>query len=387
MSLRLEFVTLAQHEKANVAELCRRFGISRETGYKWLGRFREGGAQALWDRSRRPHTMPRRTAEPVCNQLLELRAAHPAWGPRKLRRRLQDLGVAGLPAPSTIATLLQSAGCIDSQASGQHRAYVRFERAAPNELWQMDFKGHFALSRGGRCHPLTVMDDHARYLLGLRACAQENDATVRAHLQDLFGRYGLPESLLCDNAPPWGGPGGEWTALGIWLVRLGVRVLHGRPYHPQTQGKEERFHRTLRAEVLSRNDLRDLAHSQEAFDLWQPIYNHERPHDSLKLATPASRYAPSARTLPTSLPPIEYGPDDLVRTVKAKGDLTWNNRTYYLGQGFARQPVALRPTATNGLHEVYFCHQRLGWIDLLQPPAKSKHHYLPLRKIRPSPRP
>ena len=132
-------------------------------------------------------------------------------------------------------------------------------------------------------------------------------------------------------------------------------------------------------------DLRDLAHSQEAFDLWQPIYNHERPHDSLKLATPASRYAPSARILPASLPPIEYGPGDLVRTVKAKGDLTWSNRTYYLGQGFARQPVALRPTATDGLHEVYFCHQRLGWIDLRLPPAKSKHHYLPLRKIRPSP--
>jgi transposase InsO family protein len=387
MSLRLEFVTLAQHENTNVAELCRRFGISRETGYKWLGRFRAGGAEALVDRSRRPHTIPRRTEEPVRAALLDLRQSHPAWGPRKLRRRLQDLAMAGLPAPSTIATLLQRAGLIAPEAPEQHRPHVRFERPAPNELWQMDFKGHFALSRGGRCHPLTVLDDHARYLLGLRACAQENDATVRPHLHDLFTRYGLPEGLLCDNSPPWSGPGGEWTALAVWLVRLGVRILHGRPYHPQTQGKEERLHRTLKAEVLSRTDLRDLAHSQEVFDQWRPIYNHERPHGALELATPASRYAPSARALPRTLPPIEYGPGDLVRTVKGKGELTWCNRTYFIGQGFTRQPVALRATATDGLYELFFCHQRLGWIDLHQPPAKSKHHYLPLHRTRPHNRP
>jgi transposase InsO family protein len=315
--------------------------------------------------------------------LLALRAAHPAWGPRKLHRRLQDLGLEGLPVPSTIARLLHQAGCIETGASVQHQAYVRFERPRPNELWQMDFKGHVALSRGGRCHPLTVLDDHARYLLGLRACAQENDVTVRPHLEDIFARYGLPENLLCDNAPPWSGPGGEWTALAIWLVRLGIRVLHGRPYHPQTQGKEERFHRTLKAEVLSRTDLHDLPQSQEVFDQWRPIYNQQRPHEALGLATPTTRYRPSTRSWPATLPPIEYAPGDELRIVKAKGEITWRNRTYFLGQGFARQPTAIRPTATDGLYEVYFCHQRLGWIQLQDPPAKSKHHYLPLRKILP----
>jgi transposase InsO family protein len=384
MSLRLEFVNLAQKENANMAELCRRFEISRESGYKWLRRFRIGGVEALADRSRKPHTSPHGTLEPVREQLLELRAKHPAWGPRKLRRRLQNLGVSGLPALSTIGTLLQRAGCIDPEASAQHQPWLRFERARPNELWQMDFKGHFALSRGGRCHPLTILDDHARYLLCLRACARENDATVRPHLQQIFERYGLPENLLCDNAPPWSGCGGEWTALAIWLVRLGIRVLHGRPHHPQTQGKEERFHRTLKAEVLARTDLRDLFHSQKVFDQWRPIYNHQRPHEALGLATPATRYAPSARSLPATIPPIEYSPRDELRTVKAKGEITWRNRTYFLGQGFARQPVALRATATDGLHEVFFCHQRLGWIDLKGTPAKSKHHYLPLLKIQPS---
>jgi len=244
MSLRREFVSLAQQENANIAELCRRFGISRDTGYKWLGRFELGGEAALVDRSRRPRTSPQQTTQAMRQQLLELRAEHPAWGPRKLRRRLEDLGVSGLPAHSTIGALLRAEGRIDAPASAQHQAHVRFERPRPNELWQMDFKGHVALSRGGRCHPLTVLDDHARYLLALRACGRENDAVVRPHLQQVFERYGLPENLLCDNAPPWSGCGGEWTALAIWLVRLGIRVLHGRPYHPQTQGKEERFHRT-----------------------------------------------------------------------------------------------------------------------------------------------
>jgi transposase InsO family protein len=384
MSLRLEFVILAQQENANVAELCRRFGISRKSGNKWLNRYRDGGEEALRDRSRRPHTSPEQTLEGVRTALLELRAKHPAWGPRKLRRRLVDLGMSGLPAHSTIGSLLQREGCIEAEASAQHQAFVRFERPRPNELWQMDFKGHFALSRGGRCHPLTMLDDHARYLLALRACARENDATVRPHLQQVFERYGLPENLLCDNAPPWSGCGGEWTALAIWLVRLGIRVIHGRPYHPQTQGKEERFHRTLKAEVLSRTDLHDLDHSQEVFDQWRPVYNQQRPHEALELATPATRYSPSTRALPPTLPPIEYSPGDLVLKVKTKGEITWLNRTYFLGQGFARQSVAIRATATDGLHEVFFCHQRLGWIDRKDPPAQSKNHYLPLRKTNPA---
>lgn len=382
---RCEFVALASKEGANVAELCRRFGISRKSAYKWLARAEGAGelSQALADRSRRPQQSPGRTKEPIEKQLLALREQHPAWGPRKLRRRLFDQGHRELPAVSTIASILRRHGLIDEAAARQHRPYVRFERSVPNELWQMDFKGHFALSRGGRCHPLTVLDDHSRYLLALRACAQENDATVRPQLIELFARYGLPESLLCDNAPPWSGSCGEWTQLAVWLVRLGIRVLHGRPYHPQTQGKEERLHRTLVAEVLARTDLRDLLHSQQTFDAWRPIYNHQRPHEALGLATPASRYQPSARSLPKTLPPIEYASDDEVRTVKAKGEICWRNRSYYIGNGLRQEPIAVRPTATDGIYEVFFCHQRLGWIDLHQPPAKSKFHYLPLLKTHP----
>ena len=385
VTLRIEFVTLARAEGTNLAELCRRYGISRKSAYKWLARAREGPelSRALEDRSRRPRQMPRRTAEAVEAQVSALRAEHPAWGPRKLRRRLEDLGWSELPAPSTVGMILRRRGLLDPAQSLAHRAQVRFERSVPNELWQMDFKGHFALSRGGRCHPLTLLDDHSRFSLGLRACACQQGVLVQSQLEAILGCYGLPEALLCDNAPPWSGSGGEWTALAVWLVRLGIRVLHGRPYHPQTQGKEERFHRTLQSEVLARTDLRDLAHSQRVFDAWRPIYNHQRPHEALGLATPASRYTPSPRSLPATLPPIEYAPGDEVRPVKTKGEITWRNRTYFLGQGLARQLIALRPTASDGLYEVFFCHQRLGWIDHRDPPAKSKHHYLPLHRSNP----
>lgn len=143
------------------------------------------------------------------------------------------------------------------------------------------------------------------------------------------------------------------------------------------------MHRSLKAGVLARTDLRDLAHSQELFAAWRPIDNHERPHEALDLATPASRYTPSTRQMPAALSPIEYAPGDLVRTLKAKGELTWRNRTYFVGNGFAGQPVALRATLSDGLYELFFCHQRLGWIDLCVPAAKSKNHYLPLLKTRP----
>ena len=382
---RCEFVALARMEGANVAELCRRFGISRKSAYKWLDRA-EGArdlSRALADRSRRPQQSPRRTEERIEKQVTALREQHPAWGPRKLRRRLSDLGHEGLPSVSTIGSILRRHGLIDEDKGQQHRPYVRFERSVPNELWQMDFKGHFAMSRGGRCHPLTVLDDHSRYLLALQACTRENDDTVRPQLVALFGRYGLPENILCDNAAPWSGSCGEWTRMAVWLVRLGIRVLHGRPYHPQTQGKEERLHRTLVAEVITRSDLRDLAHSQQIFDAWRPIYNHQRPHEALGLATPATRYQPSARSLPKTLPPIEYASDDEVRMVKSRGEICWRNRSYYLGNALRKEPIAIRPTATDGLYEVFFCHQRLGWIDLHQPPARSKFHYLPLLKTHP----
>jgi len=235
MDQRREFVALAKQEGANRRELCRRFGIHPETGYKWLGRF-ESNAE-LADRSRRPHSSPARTEQAVEARILALRDEHPAWGARKLVRCLERAGLRP-PAFSTVHQILHRHGRIAAPPGGAV-ATQRFEKPAPNLLWQMDFKGWVRLGDGSRCHPLTVLDDHSRYDLCLAACADEQGSTVQNRLTRTFRRYGLPEAFFVDNGGPWGDSSGQhWTRFGVWLLKLGVDVLHSRPYHPQSRGKE-----------------------------------------------------------------------------------------------------------------------------------------------------
>lgn len=364
MSLRLEFVELANKEGANVRELCRRFRISPTTGQKWRNRFKAKGVAGLEDESRRPARSPKKSRPSMEREVLKVRDRHPAWGARTIHRWLVNHDKP-VPGVSTVHAILQRNGRIDAGESDKHRALIRFERERPNQLWQMDFKGHFATD-AHRCHPLTVLDDCSRFNLCLKACANEQGATVQGHLTEAFSRYGMPEQMLMDNGPPWGvDEEHRWTPLTVWLLRLGIRVAHGRPYHPQTQGKEERFHRTLNAEVLRHQRFRDNAHVQRSFNTWRRIYNHERPHHALKLETPASRYSASARRFPRKLVPIEYGPDDIVLKVKADmGRVSFKGTEWKVGKAFVGQPVAIRPTTTDGLHEVYFCHAKVASIDL-----------------------
>jgi transposase InsO family protein len=295
--------------------------------------------------------------------IVELRDRHPSWGARKLCRRLHDVGWRPVPAPSTVQAILVRHGRIEPAESGKHTAWQRFEHALPNALWQMDFKGHFAIA-AGRCHPLTVLDDHSRYNLCLQACADEQGHTVQSHLTHSFRRYGLPLRLLIDNGPPWGDSSDNpYTPLGAWLIRLGIRLCHSRPYHPQTLGKDERFHRTLKAEVL-REAFADLPSVQRRFDRWRMIYNFERPHEALGMQTPARRYTPSARSFPETLPPIEYAPGDIVRQVQRPGYLCYRSRRFRMSKAFIGYPVALRPTTVDGVLEVFFCHQKITQIDL-----------------------
>jgi transposase InsO family protein len=362
---REEFVRLALTPGANKRELCRRFGISRSKGYKWLGRYAAEGRAGLCDRSRRPHDSPARTDAAVEAQVLRIRGnSNNAWGGRKIARVLEREGAVVVPAASTITEILRRHGKLEARAGEHPGPYRRFERAQPNELWQMDFKGDFATGRG-RCHPLTVVDDHSRYALAVEACGSEQDRPTRERLVGVFRRYGLPDAMLMDNGSPWGDSGGgRFTAFSVWLLRLGVRVAHGRPYHPQTQGKDERFHRTLKAEVLSGRHFRDLAECQRAFDGWRPVYNYQRPHQALDLATPSVRYRSSARSFPETLPPIEYGAGDTVRKADQEGDIRFKNRRIRLGKPFRGEPIALRPTSEDGVFDIHFCTHRIGTIDL-----------------------
>lgn len=364
MSQRQDFLKLSQTDDISFAELCRRFGISRKTGYKWKGR---GGE--IEDRSRRPLLSPERTAAEVEARVIELRQKHPAWGGRKIARRLLNLGVEDAPAPSTVTNILRRRGLLESRKAGEGGRYRRFEHLYPNALWQMDFKGDFGIGTG-RCHALTALDDHARYNVVLKACSGTSMGQVQPCLIEAFRRYGLPERINTDNGQPWGSPsagaGMGLSALSIWLIRLGVRISFSAPAHPQTNGKDERFHRSLDAEVLAGRHFRTLQHVQQALDHWRPIYNHERPHDALGMQVPADRYRPSLRSYPEQPPPIEYSPADQVIKVRWNGELRFAGRRWKVSSALKDEIVALRRVSEER-YDLYYCHHRFGSINLTEP--------------------
>jgi transposase InsO family protein len=367
MSLRYEFVVLASEEGVNMTALCARYGISPKTGYKWLKRYRAQGKGGLQNQPKRPLHSPNKSSAKIEEAVLLLRRRHPAWGGRKLRTRLQKLGHRGVPSASTITAILRRHGCLSDQDATRHTPWQRFEHAAPNALLQMDFKGHFAVATA-RCHALTILDDHSRFALCVKACGNEQGVTVQTALTETFRRYGLPERMTMDNGNPWRAEGEYgFSGIELWLIRLGIVVSHSRPYHPQTQGKDERFHRTLQAEVLNYRTFRDLVHCQKAFDTWRDIYNLERPHEALGMEVPAGRYRPSQRTFPDTLPSIDYGPDDIVRKVQAKGELFFRGHIFRVSRSLRGYPVALRPRQEDGAFSVFFCHQRVAEIDLRYP--------------------
>jgi len=370
MDQRSEFVRLALQEGANRRELCRRFGISPDVGYKWLRRFKAGDEE-LADRSRRPHSSPSRSKASIEARVLAVRDDHPAWGARKIVRCLdRDGGEA--PARSTVHEILRRHDRIRPPLGGV-AATQRFEKEAPNLLWQMDFKGWVPLAGQGRCHPLTIVDDHSRYAVCLAACGNEQSGTVQSHLEAVFRHHGLPEALFVDNGSPWSDSGGHpWTRLAVWLLKLGIAVIHSRPYHPQSRGKNERFHRTLNAEVLALRRFCDLAEMQHAFDRWRLIYNFQRPHEALDQEVPASRYKASERTMPDRLPQIEYDTDEIVRTVGTTKDyVSFKGQLWNVPRAFRGERVAIRPLTIDGQYGVFFGSHQIATIDLTHPKSVS----------------
>lgn len=366
MSSRHEFVTLASAPGANVQSLCRTFGISRKTGYLWLKRYREEGVQGLAERSRKPQSSPNRSDATIEAQILALHDAYPCWGGRKLAALLPE-GVAK-PHHNTIAAILRRHGRqIASQTDSGQRTHLRFEHEAPNMLWQMDFKGHFPLTdkRAGRCHPLTVLDDHSRFAVCLDACPRETYEHVQAALIETFRHYGMPQRITCDNGSPWRvASEASISRLEAWLIRLGIRVSHSRPYHPQTQGKDERFHRTLKRELLERTGFHSIQACQLAFDKWREQYNLVRPHEALGQKPPGTRYAASARAYPNRLPDVEYDSQDQVRKVRGSGLISFAKRDIFVGEGLLGELVAVRPADEDGVFKVYFCDREIRTLDL-----------------------
>ena len=366
MDQRREFVRLALLEGSNRQELCRRFGISRQTGYECLRRY-AGGDTELADRSRRPLTSPLQSPPEVEAAVLAVREAHPAWGARKIAAVIRRDG-SSPPAVSTIHTILQRHGRI-AALPGRPQAKLRFEKEAPNQLWQMDFKGWSRLSNGDQLHPLTIVDDHSRFALCLDACADQRRTTVTHSLERVFRTYGLPQAFFVDNGKPWGdSQDTSWSKLGVWLLKLGVELIHSRPYHPQSRGKNERFHRSLDEEVLSLKPLHSFVHAQRAFNTWREVYNFDRPHGALDHQVPASRFQISPRAMPAKLPQPEYGPHDIVRTVSStKGYVAFKGRNWKVPEAFCGERLAIRPLSLDDRYGVFFASHQIAIIDLTEP--------------------
>jgi transposase InsO family protein len=362
---RREFVMLASLAGANISALCGQFGISRQTGHLWLRRF-AAGEHDFADRSRRPLHSPRRLSGELEARILAVRDAHPAWGARKIAAVLRRDGIAA-PADSTVHAVLSRHGRIAPESAG--RAYGAFERSEPNALWQMDFKGRVRLGCDAWLHPLTVIDDHSRFAVGLAACADQQTQTVQARLETTFRHHGLPEAIYVDNGSPWGGgQRGQWTPLRVWLLKLGIETIHSKPYHPQGRGKNERFHRSLKAEVFSLAPLSSFEDAQAAFDRWRHVYNRERPHQALDFATPAERYRPSKRAFPATVPAPSYAPGEIVRRVgTTKAYVSFRNRLWKVPEAFVGQLLAIRPRRPDGRFAICFGAHEIASLDLNSP--------------------
>jgi transposase InsO family protein len=337
--LRLAFVKLVTALGYSVTRACREFGISRKTGYKWLHRAKQQPATPLHDRSRRPHTSPRRTPADVEQLILAVRDRY-GWGGRKIRAFLRQQGL-DLPSRQTVQHVLRRHGRVPPPPPAP-AAWQFFERSAPNHLWQLDFKGPIEVARQ-RLFPFVVLDDHSRYLLALHPCTDCTMATAWDILWQTFADIGLPDSILCDNAF---GTRGQ-NDLGVsWfearLLRLDITPLHGRPYHPQTQGKCERLNGTLEAELWPRIRRDSLAHFHEDLTAWRTaVYNAVRPHEALGDQPPLTRWRPSPRPRPATLPEVVYPAGAVLRKVMNRGDISYHGYRILVGAGLEGQYVRL----------------------------------------------
>jgi len=364
MEMKREWVHFASAPGANIRALCRRYGVSPTTGYKWLARYLKDGEPGLVEHSRRPKNSPRKIQTATEKNITAAAQKWPSWGARKLKAWLEHQGHA-MPAVSTVHAALRRNGLRPPQET-QPKPVGRFEHEAPNQLWQMDFKGHFEMD-AGRCHPLTLLDDHSRYLLCLHPCADEKRRTVQDCLVEVFSRYGLPERMTMDNGSPWGDAAGNWTALELWLIRQGIRVGHSRPHHPQTQGKLERLHATLKCELLQGRRFANLAHAARAFEAWRYSYNQERPHEALGGQTPLTRYRPSHKSYTPNPPPPQYDASMRVRTVNGNARLRFKNRFVRVGRAFVGERVGLREEKEDGVYSLWWYSTKLGSFDLKSP--------------------
>lgn len=364
MDERARFCFEAENSFLSFAELCRRYGISRPTGYKWLDRSREGGVADLGDRSHRPRSCPHRTSPEVEARIIELRR-HRSWGAPKLQRLLeQEMGWA--PAVSTIHRILDRHGLVRHRKPRRRREKpprAPFEADHPNALWTADFKGQFRLKDGQLCYPLTVQDAYSRFLLDCRGLPAPSLASTLATFRRLFRTYGVPDRIRTDNGQPFASTVSlaRLSHLSVWWIQLGITPELTQPGKPQQNGRHERMHRTLKREA-TRPPRANLRAQQSAFNSFRRVFNEERPHQALDQETPASKYHASHRPLLKEPPPLTYPDHFEVRWTSQLGQIRWKNRFVFVSRSIRYQPLGLENVGP-GLWAIFYGPVALGWLD------------------------
>ena len=373
---RAEFIARVQSKEASKSALCREYGISRVTGDKWLKRSEMG--QPLSDQSRAPFHRPNRLSEETEACIVAMRQKEPALGAKKIQRMMKNEGWKSPPAVSTINAVLKRNGLITPQASRAAQHYTRFQKDAPNDMWQADFKGNFLLKDGTRCHPLSIIDDYSRFCLCADARKNEQFLSTKESFIRAFQVFGLPRSVLCDNGTPWGSSQStSITRFEVWLMELGVLTLHIRQHYPQCQGKVERFNGSYKRERLAFYTPDDMADAQRCRVEYMDFYNNARPHEALNMDTPAQHYTPSQRQYSDRISPWEYESGSELRRVKSSGYLTFAGQGYYLSEGLGGKEVMLFPCADeDGVFEIVFREFVVAKLSLPHRTIRSRRVYL-----------
>ncbi len=359
---------IADHRRGlyTMTELCARYGISRKSGYKWLERFEERGRAGLHDRSRAPHHCPHRISREVAQLICAARRAHPSWGPEKLLDWLKpQYPRVAWPAISTAGDLLARRRLVKKRRRRRphhHPGVIPLTTHAPNDLWTADFKGHFRTRDGIYCYPLTIADQHTRYLLACQGLRSTKGLPVRAVFEQAFRAYGLPSAIRTDNGVPFATTGVHGLSqLNVWWMRLGIQHQRILPAHPQQNGAHERMHKTLKAEAI-RPPRGTLAAQQRAFNTFRALYNDERPHETLGGRPPGAFYRPSPRAYPDKLPLIDYPGHFLVKRITNAGTFRFKKRLLFIANALKQHHIGLEEV-DNGIWSIYFCRVLLARLD------------------------
>jgi transposase InsO family protein len=365
MDERVRFVAACLEDEETMSALCASYGISRKTGYKWLGRYRERGAVGLFDLPRAPLQHGRATALALVERIVAAKEVHPLWGAKKIVAVLRrtDPGQPW-PASSTVGEILKRHGLVRGRRRARWKSSGNGpwpEPTAPNQLWSADHKGWFRTGDARRCEPLTVMDGASRYLLGLEATTSTGEQQAWPVFERLFETHGLPDRFRSDNGPPFAAAGiAGLTPLSVRLIKLGIALERIAPGKPQQNGRHERFHLSMLP--LAQHPQPDRAAQQQAFDAFRTEYNQLRPHEALGQTPPADHYRPSLRLMPRTPPEPDYPAETAVRRVRSNGEIKWNGSLVYISQTLAGEPVAIEETE-HGEWVLRFYAHPIGIID------------------------